>query len=33
VTLGFPSGGDYGLASATIGLVFSIVFGVMWVNM
>ncbi|KAK3696719.1 hypothetical protein QZH41_013078 [Actinostola sp. cb2023] len=30
--LGFENGGDFGLASATLGLTFSIVFGVMWVN-
>ena len=30
--LGFPNGGDFGLACATLGLVFSVVCGVMWVN-
>lgn len=30
--LGFPNGGDFGLASATLGLVFSVVCGVMLVN-
>ncbi|KXJ19510.1 hypothetical protein AC249_AIPGENE1087 [Exaiptasia diaphana] len=30
--LGFENGGDFGLASATLGLTFSIIFGVMWVN-
>lgn len=30
--LGFPNGGDFGLASATLGLVFSVICGVMWVN-
>ncbi|XP_022795908.1 uncharacterized protein LOC111334440 isoform X3 [Stylophora pistillata] len=28
----FPNGGDFGLASATLGLVFSVICGVMWVN-
>ncbi|EDO49714.1 predicted protein [Nematostella vectensis] len=30
--LGFENGGDFGLASATLGLVFSVICGVMWVN-
>lgn len=30
--LGFPNGGDFGLASATLGLVFSVICGVMLVN-